>query len=62
MVDLYEEVSVPMRNEESIEDMLTRLSYRFDDLARAIASGNEIMLVGSAFEARRWSNDEPQGT
>jgi hypothetical protein len=60
VADLYAEVAINRGNNESIEDMVARLSYRCDDLASAIASGNEIMLVGSAFEARRWSADDSQ--
>lgn len=57
-VDLYSEVALNMGRNETIEEMVARLSYRCNDLASAIKSGNEIMLVGSAFEARRWIGDE----
>lgn len=60
--DLYEEVALNRGSNESIEDMLARLSYRCDDLAGAIESGNEIMLVGAAFVAHRWSADDAQRT
>lgn len=49
-VDLFEEV-LHKTPEESYEDLLNRLGYQCDDLYGAIESGNEIMLVGAAFNA-----------
>jgi len=48
--DLYGEY-VDMRANESVTELLQRLEFQCGDLAGALDSGNEIMLVGAAFQA-----------
>ena len=46
--DLYFEY-MEMPHGESIEDLIIRLDFRTGNLAQAIQSGHEIMLVGESF-------------
>lgn len=49
--DLYDEFS--MMNGESVTELLERLDFRSTDLAGAIRSKNEIMLVGAGVQCTR---------
>lgn len=50
--DLYLEYTESLDN-ESVESMISRLCFQTENIAAAINQGHEIMLVGSAFEAKR---------
>jgi hypothetical protein len=53
VADLFEELLHKDPN-EPFGDFLDRMSYRCHDLAGALESGNEVMLVGAKFEAHHW--------